>query len=131
MCFGFSPLYWRHLVGVLTVERREAETVNSGSVEPDQVKTCEGNKGNLRVTAPGEEQASSAHRRGNPDGSGRTGGSLSRPVVQHVGRLAHNVQIAGSGRTAARRSIPHALPPEINTPPQVHLLLELQTSKYP
>jgi len=51
---------------VLTVERREAETVNSGSVEPDQVKTCEGNKGNLRVTAPEEEQASSAHRRDHP-----------------------------------------------------------------
>ena len=43
--FKIPHLYWRHLVGVLTVERRKAETVNSGSVEPDQVKTCEGKQG--------------------------------------------------------------------------------------
>ena len=40
-----SRIYWRHLVGVPTVERREAETVNSGSVEPDQARTCEGKQG--------------------------------------------------------------------------------------
>jgi len=45
LCFPFPHLYWRHLVGVPTVERRKAETVNSGSVEPDQASTCEGKQG--------------------------------------------------------------------------------------